>query len=217
MTVNIGVLGQVLFSPMKAFESIVDKTTMMDGIVMYIILALIGAIIGLIPVMGMMGGFMGQLIVGIVISIVIGVILFVVIGWLSSVLAKAIFKGSGDMGATVGLLGYAGVVNLVMTLLRMVLTMAGIALVAVTMVGYTTASAGPTAIGWVMVLVGFIWTMYVSGSAVAVANKTSLVGGAVSYFLAALIVGIIVGMVLVGALMSMGVSISTMSIMGGGA
>ena len=215
MSINIGVLGQVLYSPMKAFESIVDKTTMMDGIVMYIILALIGAIIGIIPVMGMMGPFLGSLIVSLVIAIVIGAILFVVIGWLSSVLAKAIFKGSGDMEKTVGLLGYSSVVNLVMTLLKMVLTMAGIALVAVAITPYGTASAGMTGVGWVIAIIGFIWTMYVSGSAVAVANKTSLVGGAVSYFIAALIVGIIVAMVLVGVLMSVGVSIGSLSMMGG--
>jgi len=210
MSVNIGVLGQVLFSPMKAFESIRDKTTMADGIIMAVILSLIAGIISMVVV----SSLVGITVTGLIIGVVMAVVVVLAVGWLSSVLAKAIFKGSGDMNVTVGLLGYAGVVNLVMQVLRTLLAVAGVSLIAVSVTPYGGVAAGMTAIGWVIALVAFIWTLYVSGSAVAVANKINLVGGAVSYFIAALIIGLILGVILAAILLSAG-GMAGLGLMGG--
>ena len=58
---------------------------------------------------------------------------------------------------------------------------AGISLVAISATMYGTVSTGPTAIGWVLVILSFVWDLFIGGNAVAVANNTSLGAGIASF------------------------------------
>jgi len=213
MSLNIGVLGQVLFSPKKAFEGIKDSTTMVDGIIMLVILSVLGSIIGMVITMAVSGAIittqgaalsMGNWVLSMVLDLVVGIIVLVAVGWLASVLAKSIGKGTGDMGKTVGLLGYSEIINLIMGILAsiIIVAMAG-SMVNAAISGNAGAALGFVGVIGILGIIGFIWMLYVGGSAVAVANNTSLGAGIASYFIASLIIGLIVVGVVFAAVFTM--------------
>jgi len=220
MTINIGVLGQVLFNPRKAFESIKEQTSMGDGILMYIILNVIGGIIGMVVTYAAWGGIvtqrgvalgMGNWAVSLIVGLIIGVIVLITVALLASKIAASIGKGKDSLDKTVGFLGYAEVVNLVMGILMAVVMVAIMGNAYSTALsgsvqGTAGAAIGSLAIIGILGVLAFIWMLYVGGSAVAVANDVSLGAGIVSYFIAALIVGLIVSVIVVAGLMTMGLS-----------
>lgn len=213
MSLNIGVLGQVLFSPKAAFESIKDKTTMMDGIIMLVILSILGSILGMVITLAVSGAIvttqgaaltMSNWVLSLVLDLVVGIIVLIAVGWLSSVLAKSIGKGTGDMGKTVGMLGYTEIVNLIIGILAsiIIVAMAG-SLVNAAVTGNAGATLGFLGVVGILAIIGFIWTLYVGGAAVAVANDTSLGAGIASYFIASIIIGLVVVGVIFAAVFTM--------------
>lgn len=214
MSLNFGTLGKVLFQPKEAFEGIKEQTTMQDGILMYVILAVIGGILGAVINLAAFGSMMMPMqgavgVIGVVMAMIIGIIFGIVglliLGWLSSKLAHSIGHGTANMDKTVGFLGYAEIVNLVIGLIISIMAIMFVGSV-VSGVGNAPVAIGAIGAGGMMVmlvgLVGFIWALYVSGSAVSVANEVSLAAGIASYFLAILIIAgilILVG-ILIGGL-----------------
>ncbi len=183
MSLNFRVLPQVLFRPKEAFESIKEQTTLVDGVIMYIILALIGALIGVLP------NLISSLLFSISLGMGAGLLVFLFIAWLSSKLAESIGKGTSDVGKTIGFLGYSQVVSLVMSVVTLLIRFL------LSAVPYNPLSPsrmigfGFTIVG---IIVGFIWSLYVAGSGVAVANKVTRGTGILSYFLGVVITVLIV-------------------------
>lgn len=119
------------------------------------------------------------------------------------------------MGKTVGLLGYRTIIDLIIGVIKMVLMIAGIALVAASATVYGAVAAGPTAIGWVLIILTFVWDLFIGGNAVAVANDTSLGAGIASYFIAALIIMVIMVTIIAAVLVGAGMTgISGLSMWG---
>jgi len=215
MSLNIGVLGQVLFSPRKAFESIKEQTSMGDGIAMYILLVVLGSIIGLVLTSVALGTFAIGVpyITGLGVQIIIGIVSLLAVGWVASKLAGAIGKGTPSTDKTIGFLGYAQVVAFVIGLLGAILglVLGGAVLSAAGSNPGATMGAAFGALGIVAILgiIGFIWSLYVGGTAVSVANNVSLGAGVASYFLAAIIVGfIVVGIIMAAVLAIFGLGVA---------
>lgn len=225
MTLDLGVLPKVLFSPRAAFESIKDKTNMGDGIIMYLILGIVSFIISAIITMAAFGTMVspggaafgiGWAIVGLVIGLVIGIVFLIIIALLAAKIATALTKGNYNMDKTVGFLGYGEIVGLVMGVL-ISLVMVGI--------GFNFASVDPNsvpavnmgALGALSILgiIAFIWQLYVNGTGVAVANDVGTGIGIVSYFIAALIIGLIVAAIAVAIIAAIGISMWNAGAFGG--
>jgi len=221
MTLNLGVLPNVLFSPKTAFESIKDKTTMGDGILMYILISAISFILSSLITLATLGSIvspagaayeMTVAIVGFIVGLVIGIIFMIIIALVAAKIATALTKGNYSLDKTVGFLGYAQIVGLIMSIviILLIITMGNSA---IGPGGGMSASAAGT-IG-ILGIVTFIWQLYVNGAAVAVANDVGLGIGIVSYFIAALIIGLIMVVVVVAAIAAIGLSMWSAGTFGG--
>ncbi len=210
MTLNFGVLPKVLTSPKSAFEGIKGSTTMMDGIMMYVILAVLGILIGMVVMMATpIGGALmtGDYMLYQVVTLVLGAIGFVLTGIVTAMLAKALFKGAGDNDATVGFLGYAQVVGLVIGLLAAIIGMlmfGGMAAASTSPAALGTAMAGGIGVMAIIVIIGVLWALYVASSAVAVANGIGVMTAFVAYLISAILVGIVMAPVTVAVLSALG-------------
>ncbi|MDI6887051.1 MAG: YIP1 family protein [Candidatus Thermoplasmatota archaeon] len=221
---RFGALPKILFKPKEAFAEIYHNTGILQGItvaiIIYVISSLIsysaGALSGYYYSCGGFGGyysgqFTASTLTGLTINLAIGIPLSIVsllaIGWLTAKLAKAIGKGRGDVGKTIGFFGYATVVSLVMGVVSVILFMV------IMREMIMQSSAGPmdkggfpatllpfAIIAVVIAIIGFVWSLWINGTATSVANDVSVGIGVVSYFLAAIIVGIIVTVIVAAAL-----------------
>ncbi len=219
MSLNIGILGQVLFSPRKAFESIREQTTMGDGILMYLILSVVGAVIGMLVsylswgrVVTSSGDVLGvaSWVISLVVGLIIGVIFLVIMGWLSSKIAASIGKGVSDVEKTVGMLGYAEIVNLIMGIITSIAVVAlmGGMIASVVSSGSPSQAVQGVLGGAIAILllgiVGFIWSLYVGGTGIAVANNVSTGAGIAAYFISALIIAVVLVAIVTAIVLSLG-------------
>ncbi len=197
MSLNFGILGQVLFSPRKAFESVKGKTTIMDGILLYLIFAVLASVISL--VLG------GTSVVSMVISLVIGIVIFLLVSFLAMKLSAAIGKGKESLDETIGFLGYTSVIDLIMGVIMALLMMAfvGSAINATTVSGALGAVATAATLALIIGIVALIWKLYVGGTAVSVANNVSLGAGIAAYFISWLIVSLVIGAIVAAVFVGM--------------
>ena len=225
MALDLGVLPKVLFSPKAAFESIKDKTSMGDGIIMYLILGIVSFIISAIITIAAFGTMVspggaafgtGWAIVGLVIGLVVGIVFLIIVALLAAKIATALTKGNYNMEKTVGFLGYGEIVGLVMgVLISLVMVGVGYSLVSVGPGGIPAANMSALGIISMLGIMAFIWQLYVNGAGVAVANDVGLGIGIVSYFVAALIIGLIVAVVVVAIIAAVGLSMWNAGAFGG--
>ncbi len=206
---------KVLVWPKKAFAELYHQTTLREGIIIFILITIFSAIVNLASQLllptALFGGYstLGSfnsevgiyLYIAPIIAIPLGLLMLYLTGWLSAKFTKSIGRGFGDVEKTIGFFGYAAVVGLVVGIIQLI------------MIGAIILARGPIpesadepmgafenmfAILAFMLIIGvisFIWSLYVYGSAVSVANDVSLGEGVVSYFLASLIIGMIVGVI----------------------
>lgn len=205
-------LPKILFKPKEAFVEIYHNTGISQGIMVAIIICVLSSLIsyGVGALSGYYYGGLGggyyyysgqfttstilSLTFGLAIGIPLSIVSLLATGWLSAKLAKAIGKGRDDVGKTIGFFGYATVMSLVISALIAILIASGV------MSAYYSPEPGALPPGFflglaimvIIAIIGLIWGLWVNGTATSVANDVSVGVGVVSYFLAAIIIGIIV-------------------------
>ncbi len=214
MSLNLGVLPQVLTSPKSAFESIKGDTSMKDGVLVYLILTVLGLIVSMAATMAAFGGALGtgSYVVNQIVVLVFGAVGLVLTGIVAAAIAASIGKGTADNDTTVGLLGSSTIVGLVVSI---VVTIVGVFILGGVAAGAAGSATGGLALGgsigliFIVAIIGFLWSLYVSGTAVSVANNVSLGAGVASYFIAAIVVGFVIAFVMGIILVSLGLGVAT--------
>lgn len=200
-------LPKILFKPKEAFAEIYHNTGISQGIIVGIIIYVISILISYSastmsgsPYAGLGGRYYLEQssalpLLGLAMGIPLSIVSLLAMGWLSAKLAKAIGEGRGDVGKTIGFFGYATVVSLVIGIINS-------ALIASRVIKFYPAGEyelyelAPFLLGMAILslvgIISFIWSLWVNGTATSVANDVSVGIGVVSYFLAVIIIGVII-------------------------
>jgi len=175
---------KVLVQPKEAFQLLYLQTTKTQGLVMAVLLSLLTAVLTALVLWFSVTdpfGIMFKInLVLIPLTVIMSLISVYGTGWLSAKLSN----GRKDIDKTVGLVGYGSIVSFVMSLVSLGL----ISLLSVVEGSYN----GATCMSYMISIAGFIWAVYVNGHAVSVANDISVGSGMGCYFIAAIILMIIV-------------------------
>jgi len=208
MALSLAALMTVVLYPKSTFKAIKDRTSMLDGIILYIILTSLSFIITIILPMRTLSGVSSELIIGFFLGLIIGSIILIIMAFLAAKIATLLSKkGSYNLGKTVGFIGYGHAVSVVMSaIFILILSFA---------VSSTSISSPRTFIPnmtIVLGLIGFIWSVYVNGSGVSIANEVGLGVGIISYLIVAIIM-ILVLLGILAAILSIGISTWTATTM----
>jgi hypothetical protein len=185
MAINFGILPKMLFKPREAFAQV--QATATDGIILIVLFTIIGK--GLNYALGGTLEIVGS---------ISNIIAFIIVAWLVAVIAKRFDKGKGDFGATLGLLGYTTFLGLVFAIVISILTIGGIVAAGGVegIVGNPAAIAGAGILIAIIALVYFAWSLWLVGTAVSVANDISVWNAVGTYIVAAIVVGLVEGVVI---------------------
>ena len=186
MAFDFAVLPQVLYNPREAFESLHRHTTLTEGIIMAIVMTIIAYIISL-------GTGIVFDAVAIVMAVIIGVVLLLITSVLSAYIAGAM-GGKSDVEKTVGLLGYGTVLTVISAIVGLVLYFAmgeSLSAIATNPLAMSTVALGVIGVALVLGIVFLLWALWINGTAVAQANRTSFGRGVASYIISVIIYGII--------------------------
>ncbi len=187
MTLNLGILPKMLFKPREAFTQV--QATATDGIILVVLFAIIVQAITFA-----LGTFKGSAVV----NVVGNVVAFIIIAWLVSVIAKRFDKGTGDFGATLGLMGYTSFLGVIFLIIITLISFAGISVgvTASSLGGNPTALASAGIIGAVIGIAYFMWSLWLVENAISVANNISTWKALGTYIVSAAIIGFIEGIVI---------------------
>lgn len=217
MNFRIDRLHEVLYKPREAFEDMKPDVGMQDGIIMAVILIAIGSLISYGIMVSVFGSMLSNLspalastvsmanLSSTVMNIVIGVITLVISALLAGWIAAAWAKKQFNMDKSIALVGYSSILDMVQTVV-LAIVLAVVLPGVITQAGISTLTGQmPAGLASAMGMIGivgilfFIWGLWIKGTAVAVANETSTAKGIISWFMAAIIIGLIVGLVVTGA------------------
>lgn len=131
------------------------------------------------------------------IGLALTVIMLMAMGWLTAKFTKVIGQGRDDANKTTGFLGYGQIVNFVTGIVTSALMALGIITIYTTQTtrmssAYTTSFIVSTVMIGVISVIGFVWSLWVDGTAASVANDVSVGVGIASYLLALIIIVLIV-------------------------
>lgn len=202
---DLGALVSVLFRPRDAFRDLYGHTDSRMGLMVVVILTIIEGLISLTLSLTVLSeaestGFSlyGSLAGGIAVvtfgaGIVTSLAMFIGVCYF----AHALLKSSPttlrpNLDKTIGLLGYAAMPGLVMGVLNVVVVGSMSAALADPGDTNITAAVGYVILTLVLALVGLIWSLWVQGHAVSVANDAPWGKSALIVFVASILVGIIV-------------------------
>jgi hypothetical protein len=143
-----------------------------------------------------------SIIMGIGIGIVTGIVTLLAVGGLAAMFTKNIAQGRCDVYKTIGFLGYTHILGVV---INIILILVSISL----NVPFISQGSFPDVsefmplilIVAIMLIIHFVWSLWIGGSAVSVANDVSFRCGVVSYLLA----GIIVALAIQAVVFSIGI------------
>jgi hypothetical protein len=206
--IDLTVFFRVLFSPKSAFLDLYNHTTKMQGIVVTIIFTTILAVLNIAIAM-MRGGFLGisqifstgnysnlnYMYTMTILSVPLAIVGLYLSGYFSAIFSKSIGQGRGDVDKTIGLLGYGVILTFFIGIIQIA--------VFSTMPSFDfdgnffeeNSEVFFQLIGVLLIfgMIGFIWGLWVNGTAVSVANDISVGWGIVNYFLGSLVAGLIIG------------------------
>ena len=192
MGINFIALGQVLFKPKKTFKALKKTTTMADGLILAATFSVLGTLLSLIfsssVSMVQETGISTDLLifgaVGLFSALFIALLGLFLTGFISSWLAKVLFAGEMNAGLTIGYLGYTSIVPFIFSVIATILSL--------TITGFSNTLTGfqPQFLLLMLLLfifgiIQFIWVAWLASTAIAEANKTSFLGGLISYLISA--------------------------------
>ena len=199
-------LGRVAYQPTKAFESLYLSTNLQRGLSLVILFSLALAVVNTIVTAGV-GQFFGYdtrdaLLLGLrgFVSWIVTLLAVLVFAVVSAVVARRVYGGRGERGATITLVGYCFPAYVLVNLLLLVIFTTGFQGLDLTDVSSWgvrgTDQVLLAAAAFVMVaLVGLIWLLWIVSEAISVANDISGSEGV----LTAIIAGIAAGLVYIVA------------------
>ena len=191
------ILPKILFKPKSAFKEIYPHTYKGEGLAMVFVLTLIYIFIQIAfysannIIFGSYGSITtnvtdGYALLIFTVSIPSALITVSLIGFISAKISKEMRGGRDDVDKTIGLLGYANVVNIVWGSITMVII--HIIFMMEFSNDYIALPIGYRIMFGILALIGFIWSLIVNGYAIAIANNISLGRGIILYFIFSLLV-----------------------------
>jgi hypothetical protein len=203
---RLDILPKVLFKPREAFVDIHNHTTKVQGIIMVIIITLIQSSITFMfffntgiydsgfSTPDSEDSFNNIFIFTSVIGIPLAVLSLVLMGYLSALFSHEIFHGRKDSDKTIGLLGYGTIVTFVMAMIQIALLYLLIEDILNNVDTFEESGTLFLYFGIVitMTIIGFIWSLWVNGTAVSIANDITIGQGIITYFISWIIIVIAV-------------------------
>jgi hypothetical protein len=201
---RLDILPKVLFQPREAFMDIYQHTTKTQGIIVALIIVIIQSAFSIMIVSGtgiyIAGTFSApgrsalayayfQYSIAIPLAI-LGLYLY---GYFSAIISREMGGGRNDIDKTIGLLGYGAIVALVTGILALLIF--SYALIPYDISDGLQQFFMSMGILVLFGLIAFVWGLWVNGCAVSVANDISVNRGILTYFVASLIGGIILGII----------------------
>ncbi len=207
---RLDILPKVMFKPKEAFQEIYPHTTKIQGILAVLFLSIIYTAIQIAfyllseyLVSGWTNysvwfagypGFLPYPIIQFIFSIPIAIISLYLTGYFSAVITREL-RGRRDVDKTIGLLGYGYIVSVVLGFITLII------LLSIGPSPFTDQSLDTIFIFiivfFILIIINLIWTLWVNGYAIAIANNVSLGRGIVAYFLAQIVVGIIAFLIMI--------------------
>lgn len=189
MSLNFGILPKMLFKPREAFSQL--QATATDGIILIVLFSIISQ--------GINFALGTAIELSTILSSISHIVAFIVIAWLVAALVKRLDKGTGDFGATLGLMGYTTFLAFIFLIIIDIIGLAGISVGvnAASLSGNPTALASAGIVAGIIGVVYFVWSLWLVSTAISVANKISTWNALGTYLLLAVIIGLIEGFVIV--------------------
>ncbi len=199
MNFRIDQLHRVLYKPRSAFEDIKSDVTWKNGLIIGIILIALGTLISNGITIGMMEDLASQLPATMqgsflptatttAVTISVGIIVLFITALFGGWIASSWADKELDKEKTVGVIGYSTSLDLVQSIV-MSLVMVGVIQSAVNSPQQAMTSMGAISI---LGILFFIWSTWVKGTGIAVANDTTTAKGIVGWLIASIIVMLIV-------------------------
>ena len=199
-----------MFKPKEAFKEIYPHTTKIQGILAVLFLTIIYTAIQIAffliseyVVSGWgdyylwFGGYQSFLpypIFQFIFSIPIAIISLYLTGYFSAVITREM-RGRRDVDKTIGLLGYGYIVSVVLGFITLII------LLVIGPSPFSDRSIDTIFIFIIvfiiLMIINLIWTFWVNGHAIAIANNVSLGRGILAYFFAQIIVSLIAFLIMI--------------------
>jgi len=196
--------------PTKALTELHRSTDMRWALVIVILASVLYSVVSALvttemyDVIGM--GYIDALEAGLLASVglIVSVVSFLIFSVVSSVAASELFRGRGDKGSTVTLVGYCYPWFVCVSMLILAIFVMGFNSLELSQVNDWSDAEVTRAIAWgafllVAAVSGLIWLLFLTGKAIGVANDVSTGEGAMSAVIGAIcagLVSVVVGMVL---------------------
>ena len=193
----------VLFAPVETFREIYHDTTKMQGIIVTTFFTILSVALSLFfystfgfyeTGMGVSdndSGFLWFFIIITAITIPLAIVGLYLSGYFSAMIAGGM-GGFKNPDKTIGLVGYGVIVSFIMGTIQLsVLSVVTDPNPEV----YDSSYGASIGIAIVFGIISFIWSLWVNGSAVSVANDVSLGKGVLSYFLGLILTWIVIAVI----------------------
>lgn len=201
---------RVSYSPAKAFANLYLSTNMQRALALVIVFSVVSAVVSLLvtadmgEVLGYSRGDAVTMVFEGFVSWTVSILAFLVFSVTASVVAKGVFGGRGERGATITLIGYSYPAYVLLSIVLLMIFTVGFRSLDLTDVhDWTDAELNQAmAAGTVLLLVAFFglaWLLWIVSNAISVANDISNGEAVLTAILAAMAAGVVY--VFVGNLM----------------
>lgn len=215
MDLRFDQLPHILYKPRETYEKIRPDVEAKEGILIAVILITLGSLVSygiMTATFGEMLGELGPELAGVVavfslsqtvFTIALSVIVLLVVALLAGWMTASWEKTEFNREKSIGLVGYSSVIDMVQTILLAIVIAAMVPGVMVE--GSVSAATSVFGVIGIIGILFLIWSLWIQGTAVAVANNAETVKGIVSWFVALILVALVVALVMGGiSLVGMG-------------
>lgn len=210
-------LVRIMFAPARACVSLYLSTNLQRALAIVVLFSILSTVASTLvtadmgEVLGYDTGDVLEVLLQSFVSWVVSLLAFLIFGVAAAVIARNIFGGRGERGATLTLLGYAYPAYVILSVLLLMIFTLGFEGLDMTEVQEWTDEELDQAVvaGGVLLLVaivGIVWLIWIASRAISVANDISTGEGVLSGILAAIAAGIVY--LVVGAVMRLPMGLS---------
>ncbi|OGS45069.1 MAG: hypothetical protein A3K76_01915 [Euryarchaeota archaeon RBG_13_57_23] len=208
---------RVAYSPKSAFTNLYLSTDLHRALAIVLVFSILSSFVSIL-VTADMGELLGYgtgdaltLAFQGFVSWIVSLLAFLIFGLTSALVAKGVFGGRGERSATITLLGYSYPAYVLLSIVVILVFNLGFKGLDFGMIDQWTENQlnQASVAGIVLLVVAFIglaWLLWISSSAVSVANDVSKGEGALSVILAAIAAGVVY--ILVGMVMRLPIGLS---------
>ena len=214
---NARTLLMLPFRPGKALATLYVSSSLSYAMLIVLVFAVIHAVLGTV-ITAAMSDVIGigevnafEALVLTVLGCVVSLVSFLIFSVVSSVIAMELFRGRGEKGATVTLVGYCYPWFVLVSLLLLLIFSVGFQGLELGEVANWNDDEIDKAIGWGIALLaaavaGLVWLLFLAGKAVGVANDISTGEGALSAVIGCIAAGLV--SLIIGAMINLPIGLA---------